>query len=90
LEKVDRYAPDLIVLDLNLPGLDGYGVLTGLRTRPITAEIPVVILTALGDEDNEVRVFQAGADDFLAKPIRARALAARLRAIMRSRQKTLS
>jgi CheY-like chemotaxis protein len=89
LEQVDRHAPDIIVLDLNLPGLDGYGVLEALRTRPATSDIPVVVLTAKGDEDNEVRVFELGADDFLAKPFRARALAARLRAILRSRQETL-
>ncbi len=87
LDQVDRYAPDIIVLDLNLPGLDGYGVLSHLRSRPATAEIPVVVLTARGDEDNEVRVFGLGADDFLSKPFRARALSARLAAVLaRSRR----
>jgi len=69
--------PDIIVLDLNLPGLDGYGVLSHLRSRPATANIPVIVLTAKGDEDNEVRVFELGADDFLTKAIsRARSLRA--------------
>ncbi len=90
MEKVDRHAPDIIVLDLNLPGLDGYGVLSGLRSRPRTADIPVLVLTAKGDEDNEVRVFEMGADDFLTKPFRARALAARMRAIMRCQQDVVS
>ena len=82
LDQVDRHAPDIIVLDLNLPGLDGYGVLSHLRSRPSTVSIPVVVLTARGDEDNEVRVFEMGADDFLSKPFRARALSARLAAVL--------
>ena len=82
LDQVDRVGPDVIVLDLNLPGLDGYGVLSHLRSRPATADIPVVVLTAKSDEDNEVRVFQLGADDFLTKPFRARALSARLDAVL--------
>jgi len=82
LDQVDKVGPDVIVLDLNLPGLDGYGVLSHLRSRPATANIPVVVLTAKSDEDNEVRVFQLGADDFLTKPFRARALSARLDAVL--------
>ncbi|MFQ5703506.1 MAG: ATPase, T2SS/T4P/T4SS family [Gemmatimonadales bacterium] len=82
LDQIDRHAPDIIVLDLNLPGLDGYGVLSHLRSRPATADIPVVVLTAQGDEENEVRVFEMGADDFLSKPFRARALSARLQRVL--------
>ena len=86
LVQVDRVAPDVVVLDLNLPGLDGYGVLTRLRAQPATASVPVLVLTAKGDEDNEVRVFQLGADDFLTKPFRARALAARIDAMLTRRR----
>jgi type II secretory ATPase GspE/PulE/Tfp pilus assembly ATPase PilB-like protein/CheY-like chemotaxis protein len=82
LDEVDRHAPDVIILDLNLPGLDGYGVLAQLRSRPATREIPVMVLTAKGDEDNEVRVFELGADDFVTKPFRARSLTARLEAVL--------
>jgi DNA-binding response OmpR family regulator len=82
LHQEDRFAPDVIILDLNLPGLDGYGVLTQLRSRPATRAIPVIVLTAKGDEDNEVRVFELGADDFITKPFRARALSARLEAVL--------
>lgn len=82
LDQVDRHAPDIIVLDLNLPNLDGYGVLSHLRSRPATADLPVVVLTARGDEDSEVRVFEYGADDFLSKPFRARALSSRLNAVL--------
>jgi CheY-like chemotaxis protein len=82
LDEVDRFAPDVIILDLNLPGLDGYGVLAQLRSRPATREIPIMVLTAKGDEDNEVRVFELGADDFVTKPFRARSLTARLEAVL--------
>src|SRR5437879_4540358 len=86
LDQVDRVGPDIIVLDLNMPGLDGYGVLSHLRSRPATADIPVIVLTAKSDEDNEVRVFELGADDFLTKPFRARALSARLEAVLGRRR----
>ncbi len=86
LDAVDRHAPDVVVLDLNLPGLDGYGVLEQIRSRPSTASTPVIVLTAKGDEDNEVRVFELGADDFLTKPFRPRALSARLEAMLARRR----
>jgi two-component system phosphate regulon response regulator PhoB len=82
LDQVDRFAPDVIILDLNLPGLDGYSVLSQIRSRPATRDIPVMVLTAKGDEDTEVRVFELGADDFITKPFRARALSARLEAVL--------
>jgi type II secretory ATPase GspE/PulE/Tfp pilus assembly ATPase PilB-like protein len=87
IEQVDIHVPDILVLDLNLPGLDGYGVITQLRSRQTTEHIPIIVLTAKGDEDNEVRVFELGADDFLSKPFRARALSARIQAVLaRSRR----
>ncbi|MFI5245387.1 MAG: ATPase, T2SS/T4P/T4SS family [Gemmatimonadales bacterium] len=82
LSEVDRAAPDVIVLDLNLPLLDGYGVLSHLRAHAATAEVPVIVLTAKGDEDSEVRVFEFGASDFLTKPFRPRVLSARLHALL--------
>jgi type II secretory ATPase GspE/PulE/Tfp pilus assembly ATPase PilB-like protein/CheY-like chemotaxis protein len=82
LEQTDRHNPDVILLDLNLPGMDGYGVLNHIRSRPSTARVPVIVLTAKGDEDNEVRVLKLGADDFLTKPFRARALSARLESVI--------
>ena len=85
LDQVDKFGPDVVVLDLNLPGLDGYGVLSHLRSRPATADVPVVVLTAKADEDNEVRVFELGADDFLTKPFRARALSARIDVVLNRR-----
>ena len=88
LDQVDRVAPDALILDLNLPRLDGYSVLQQLRSRPQTADLLVMVLTAKGDEDNEVKVFELGADDFLQKPFRARALAARLDALLARRKPT--
>jgi type II secretory ATPase GspE/PulE/Tfp pilus assembly ATPase PilB-like protein/ActR/RegA family two-component response regulator len=82
LEAIDRHAPELVVLDLNLPRLDGYGVLSHLRARPATAKLPVIVLTAKGDEESEVRVFEFGASDYLTKPFRARALSARIHATL--------
>jgi CheY-like chemotaxis protein len=82
LDQTDRHAPDIIVLDLNLPGMDGYAVLSELRSRTVTKGIPVIVLTAKGDEDNEVRVFELGADDFLTKPFRAKALTKRLEVLL--------
>jgi CheY-like chemotaxis protein len=82
LDEIDRQAPDIVVLDLNLPRLDGYGVLSHLRARPATANLPVIVLTAKGDEDSEVRVFEYGASDYLTKPFRPRALSARLHSLL--------
>ncbi|MEO8453207.1 MAG: response regulator, partial [Gemmatimonadota bacterium] len=70
----------------NLPGVDGYSVLSQLRSREATRNLPVIVLTAKGDEDNEVRVLELGADDFLTKPFRARSLAARLQAVLGRRR----
>jgi type II secretory ATPase GspE/PulE/Tfp pilus assembly ATPase PilB-like protein/ActR/RegA family two-component response regulator len=82
MEQVDRHNPDLVLLDLNLPNVDGYTVLERLRAHPRTEHLPVIILSARGDEDNEVKVLRLGATDFLTKPFRPRALAARLEATL--------
>jgi len=89
LDEVDRLNPDLVVLDLNLPRLDGYGVLSHLRARPATQKLPVIVLTAKGDEDSEVRVFEYGASDYLTKPFRARALSARIHSLLDRRSKAV-
>ena len=88
LDEIDRLAPDLVVLDLNLPRLDGYGVLSHLRARPSTQKLPVIVLTAKGDEDSEVRVFEYGASDYLTKPVRGRALSARIHSLLDRKAKS--
>jgi DNA-binding response OmpR family regulator len=72
---------DLIVLDLMLPGLDGYRVLRALRGEGI--EIPVLVLTARGEEANKVQAFSIGADDYVTKPFGTLELIARVRALLR-------
>jgi type II secretory ATPase GspE/PulE/Tfp pilus assembly ATPase PilB-like protein/CheY-like chemotaxis protein len=80
MEQVDRHTPDLVLLDLNLPNVDGHTVLRKLRSESRTEHLPVVVLTARGDEDNEVKVLKAGATDFITKPFRPKALVARISA----------
>ncbi len=68
LKEAIRNKPDLIVLDLNLPDLDGYQVCKSLREDSDFKTIPIIILTAFNESDDRVRAFNMGADDYLAKP----------------------
>lgn len=72
--------PEIVVLDIGLPGLDGFEVLRRIRAR---ATVPVLMLTARGDDLDRIVGLELGADDYLAKPFNPRELAARLRAILR-------
>lgn len=80
-------SPDLAIIDLKLPGMDGIEVVQRLRVRH---DIPLVILTAYSDSNDVVRALEAGADDFLSKPIELRELRARLSALMRRTGSTTS
>jgi putative two-component system response regulator len=71
--------PELILLDVMMPGMDGYGVLAQLRSDAATADIPVIFLTALTDTEHEERGLRLGAADFIAKPIRPAVVLARVR-----------
>lgn len=75
--------PDLIVLDLMLPKVDGYTVCQRLRRDDRTSDIPVLMLTALSQTQNKVEGFNAGADDYLTKPFEIEELLARVRALLR-------
>lgn len=75
--------PDLVLLDVLLPGLDGYGVCRALRRDPVLAEVPIVLLTALDDRESRIKGLEVGADDFLSKPFDRVELLARVRAITR-------
>ena len=75
--------PDLVVLDLMLPGLDGLEVCRQLRANPRTAAIPVVMLTAKTDEIDRVVGLELGADDYVTKPFSPKELVARVRAVLR-------
>ena len=79
-DLVSREVPDLILLDVVMPGLDGYEVCRRLQARAETAGIPVIFLTGLGDEEAQTRAFEAGAVDFITKPVNPPVLLARVRA----------
>jgi two-component system cell cycle response regulator len=78
--------PDVILLDVMMPGMDGYDVCRALKADPRTRHIPVVMVTALTDMAERVRGLEAGADDFLCKPVDNAMLFARLRALLRVKQ----
>ena len=80
LEYLERQQPDLVILDVMLPGLDGFSLLSSLRR---VAEIPVIMLTARGDEVDRILGLELGADDYVVKPFSPRELAARVRAILK-------
>ncbi|HYH49306.1 MAG TPA: response regulator transcription factor [Acidimicrobiia bacterium] len=80
LERARALAPDLIVLDLGLPGLDGLDVARQLRG---SSRVPVIILTARGEEVDRIIGLELGADDYLVKPFSPRELVARVRAVLR-------
>jgi len=69
LEAVENEKPDLILLDLMMPEIDGFDVMKRLRENPETADIKIVILSALNSSDDIVKGFSLGADDFITKPI---------------------
>jgi len=75
--------PDLILLDLMLPGLSGLEVCRRLKADPATADIPVIMLTAKGEEEDIIAGFDAGADDYVTKPFRPKVLLARVKAVLR-------
>jgi two-component system phosphate regulon response regulator PhoB len=80
--------PDLIVLDLMLPGIDGLEVTRYLKKNDQTADIPIVMVTAKGEESDVVTGLELGANDYISKPFSPRELVARIRAILRRRRKT--
>jgi two-component system, OmpR family, alkaline phosphatase synthesis response regulator PhoP len=77
--------PDLVLLDLMLPGVDGFAVCRALKADPRTAAVPVVILSARGEESDVVAALELGADDYVTKPLSPRVLVARVRAVLRRR-----
>ena len=78
--------PDLVLLDLMLPEMDGLEVCRRLRRDPVTQAIPIVMLTARGDEVDRVLGLEMGADDYVVKPFSPRELIARIRAVLRRAQ----
>jgi two-component system cell cycle response regulator len=86
LEKIDKYSPDIILLDIMMPGMDGYAVTRKLKNNPDTRDIPVILITALDGTDDKVKGLEAGADEFLNKPVNTAELTARVRSFLPLKQ----
>jgi adenylate cyclase len=88
LALIQEQMPDLVILDVNMPGMSGFDVMTNLKANVETAQIPVLMLTALADVENRVHGLGLGADDYLAKPFNPRELVARVSARLRAKVET--
>ncbi|MDZ8136155.1 MAG: hybrid sensor histidine kinase/response regulator [Nostoc sp. DedQUE04] len=86
LERLQRSQPDLILLDVMMPGLNGIELCRRIKTNPNWKHIPIVIVTALNGKEDLARCLEAGADDFLSKPVSALELRARIRSMLRIKQ----
>ncbi|HQX81475.1 MAG TPA: response regulator transcription factor [Vicinamibacterales bacterium] len=82
--------PDAIILDLMLPGMDGLHICQALRGEPATAAIPIIMLTARGEESDRVRGLEFGADDYVTKPFSPKELVARVGALLRRIQRPVA
>ncbi len=82
-EALENELPELVLLDVMLPGIDGYEILKKLRSKVSTRELPVVMLTARGAEYDKVKFLDAGADDYVTKPFGMMELLSRVRAVLR-------
>ena len=83
LKTIDKINPDLILLDIMLPEIDGLEILKELKSSKNTRKIPVIIISALSEEADIVAGLELGADDYLSKPFRPRELTARIKALLR-------
>jgi len=86
LEKTRELMPDLILLDLMLPGIDGLRVCRILKNDSKTAHIPIIMVTAKGEESDIITGLEMGADDYLPKPFSPKVLTARIRSVLRRLQ----
>jgi DNA-binding response OmpR family regulator len=87
LQAIQARAPDLLILDLMLPELDGLEICRALRTNERTASLPIIMLTARAEESDRIVGLELGADDYLAKPFSPNELVARARALLRRAQR---
>jgi pilus assembly protein CpaE len=89
LEQLKFMLPDVILLDVMMPGMDGFTVCRAIRTDPSTLRVPIIMLTALDSVENKVKGFEAGADDYLAKPCDISELTARINVLIRRSENTM-
>lgn len=89
LEKVEKASVDLILLDLDLPGMDGTTTLSILKDSFETKRIPIIVVTSYDDVEEKIKCLELGADDYLTKPFHPRELRARIKTLLRSRQEAL-
>ncbi len=82
-KHLDENSPDLILLDWMLPGISGVEWARRLKKEPIYREIPIILLTARGEEEDKVRGLEIGADDYVTKPFSPKELVARIRTVLR-------
>ncbi|MBC7348710.1 MAG: response regulator transcription factor [Candidatus Aminicenantes bacterium] len=87
LKYLERQRPDLILLDLMLPGTDGLEICRYLKSRPEKSDIPIIMLTARSQEADRVAGLEMGADDYVTKPFSLRELEARIKAVLRRQEK---
>jgi len=85
LQLIAKRKPDLILLDLMLPGIGGLEICETLRRDPLTSEIPIIMLTAKGEEADIVQGLELGADDYMTKPFSLKVLLARIQTVLRRR-----
>ena len=83
IEKIDNRLPDLVLVDWMLPGIDGVELAKRLRRDELTVELPIVMLTARGEEVDKLQSFAGGIDDYITKPFSPRELLARVKALLR-------
>jgi DNA-binding response OmpR family regulator len=83
LRQARELPPDLVLLDLNLPGMDGIEICRTLRSDPRTSSVPIIMVTARIDESERVSGLDSGADDYISKPFSVREVLARIRAVLR-------
>jgi DNA-binding response OmpR family regulator len=83
LKYLDRHRPDLVILDLMLPDTDGFEICKYLRSNKEFASLPIIMLTAKGDETDRVVGLELGADDYITKPFSVKELVARIKAVLR-------
>ena len=88
LDAIDHHQPDLIILDVQLPGMDGYAICDALKHSPATWQIPIIMVTVEAQRAARLQGLEAGADDYLQKPVDMQELDVRIRSLLRTKRRT--